>query len=537
MHRTLVSLVLLAALATRAQAIDLAGLRALDGAVADGQYGFSVAVVGDMDGDGYAEYAVGASSDSTGGPGAGRVFIYRGGPQHLADPPAWVITGLPGDLLGMSLAAVGDVDGDGYADLLIGAPAGTTVDPSLPGRALLAFGGRPLGTRAPLVITGPVPGGRFGAALAGLGDWSGDGAPDFAIGAPQANAQAGLVAIFLGGPGVGLAPWATLHGRAAGDQFGSAVAGAGRTRGGATGDLLVGAPFRSTNTVWEGEADLFLGGAGADTVPDRTYTGAAAGDFLGTALAGVGDVDADGHDDFVIGAPGANVGALVDAGRAYLYAGAATPPTTPLLTVAGSAAYTELGLAVAGVGDVNADGFADWAVGAPGGPDANSAGAVQLFLGRATPLAAPDTTLAGAVVGDMFGRAISNGGRVEAGAHALFLVGANAHGIGGGADLYGAASATVAVAELGTRGLVLDAPRPNPVTLHGRLTFSLVGTGRVQLALFDPRGRFVRELFAGTLGAGPHAIPLDTSGLAPGIYLARLAEGGASVTRKLLVAP
>jgi len=537
MRRTLATLSLLALAATPAQALDLANLRTLAGATKDGQFGLAVAVVGDMDGDGYAEYAVGANADSTGGAGAGRVFIFRGGPQHLADPPAWVITGRPGDLLGSSLAAAGDLDGDGYADLLIGAPAGTSVDPALPGRVVIAYGGSPLGARAPLSLQGPVAGGRLGAAVAGLGDWNGDGFPDFALGAPNANAGAGLVQVFLGGPNASYAPWVTIHGGAAGDQFGAAVAGAGRTRGGAVSDMIVGAPFRSDSNVWAGAVSLFLGGAAADTVPARVYTGAAAGDFLGTAVAGAGDVNGDGHDDFLVGAPGANVGSLVDAGRAYLYAGGATPPAAPLVTVDGDAAYTELGLALAGVGDFDADGLSDWAVGQPGSPDANSAGAVRVFRGRAIPLSTPDTTLAGVTAGDMFGRAISNGGPAEAGRHALFLVGAYARGIGGEADLEGSAGATVTVPAPVATPLTLAEPLPNPARTGTRITFSLAHDARVSLALIDARGRQVRELLRGPVTAGAHVVPLAVAGLAKGVYFVRLEAGEATLTRKLLVSP
>src|SRR5216117_2534254 len=83
--------------------------------------------------------AAATGADAAAGTAAGRVFVFRGGP-HLGEPPALVLAGLPGELLGAALAPAGDVDGDGLADLLVGAPAGTTVDLAAPGRVLIVFG-------------------------------------------------------------------------------------------------------------------------------------------------------------------------------------------------------------------------------------------------------------------------------------------------------------------------------------------------------------------------------------------------------------
>src|SRR5207249_3125813 len=98
------------------------------------------------------------------------------------------------------------------------------------------------------------------------------------------------------------------------------------------------------------------GGAAPDTVPDREWAGPAPGDLLGTSVAGAGDVNGDGRADMLVGIPGANNGPTLDTGRAQLYLGALPPPLMPAFSVLGTVPYGELGLSVAGIGDVNVAG-------------------------------------------------------------------------------------------------------------------------------------------------------------------------------------
>ena len=528
------SLALLAAATGAAAAADLGSLRTWDGGVADGQFGIACTVVGDMDGDGFADFAIGASADSTAGTAAGRVFVYRGGP-HLGEPPALVLAGLPGELLGAALAPAGDVDGDGLADLLVGAPAGTTVDLAAPGRVLIVFGSVPLGGRAPSSIAGTLPASRFGAAVAGLGPFDGDGFADFAVGAPDANNGAGLVQVFAGSPSGSPAPWFTLHGRAADDNFGYADAGAGRTRGGAYADLLVGAPFNSQSAVWAGRVYLYLGGAVPDTVPDRTFAGEAFGDLFGSSVAGAGDVNGDGRADFVVGAPGANAGQLTDAGKAYLFLGATPPPAAAALAVPGSADYAELGLSATGVGDVDGDGFADWAAGAPGTPDSNTVGGLRFFLGRAVPTATADTVLGGEAGGDQFGRAISGGGLVLGNARAQFLAGSYAHGGAGRAYLLGTTTGVLDAPAPQEAGVALARPWPNPTWREARIAVELDRAAASRLSIVDLGGRSIAVLADQVLGAGRHEFSWPAVAHprpAPGIYWVVLEARGARWTRR-----
>jgi hypothetical protein len=500
-----------------------------DGSPNEGFFGTTVVVVGDMDGDGRAEFAVGANDDNTAGPGAGRVFIFRGG-TGLGGPPAQIIDGLAGDFLGSSLAPAGDQDNDGRADLLIGAPAGSDLTPNATGRVLLVYGSNPLGTRAPRIINGDDPNDRFGESIANLGDFDGDGRTDFAIGAPGRADEQGMVRVYRGGftPPI---PLYSVHGQEIGDAFGEAIAGVGRTRGVAsTNDMVVGAPFNSEIHLFAGRAYLFHGGAGADTFPDQVWSGTSDAE-LGGAVAGIGDINGDGRTDWLVGLPGLQLGMNPAAGRAYLFTGAATPPTGPALLINGSLAFGYLGSALAGIGDVNGDGRPDWAVGQPGSADSPTPGTVRVFLGKPIPTSTPDQVLTGEFEGDDFGGAISNGGRFTTLARDMFFVGAvefnfqdgRVYQFGDGFPLDAGPVSGPAVAHR------LASPWPNPSRGVVRLALELSTNARVKLVVADVAGRVVKTVADGDFTAGRHEflLSLSNDGAArPGLYWARLVADG-----------
>src|SRR5262249_45362141 len=149
----------------------------------------------------------------------------------------------------------------------------------------------------------------------------------------------------------------TKTGAAAGDGFGTAVAGVGDVNGDGKGDFLVGAPYSDTGGTDAGSAYLYSGANGS-LLAQRN--GAAAGDHFGAALAGAGDADGDGIPDLLVAAPAASPGGRSGAGSAYLYSGA---DGHLLFQRDGAAAQVALGTSVTGAGDVDGDGRADFALG------------------------------------------------------------------------------------------------------------------------------------------------------------------------------
>ncbi|HUU46558.1 MAG TPA: M28 family peptidase, partial [Acidobacteriota bacterium] len=257
---------------------------------------------------------------------------------------------------GKSVCAIGDLDGDGFGEILVGVPQNDDAGPSA--GAVQVYAG-PFGNLSATLL-GEAAGDKFGSVVAAVGDVDHDGVPDFAVGAygnSDAGYQTGRVYVFSGDT------HATLHvfsGEASYDQFGWSVAGAGDVDHDGTPDIIVGAPANDAGGSGAGRAYVYSGDGGNLLY---TFTGIASLDALGYAVAGAGDVNADGHDDVIVGVELSDIGGS-NAGAATVYSGI---DGTELYTFAGQSSGELSGSCVAGIGDVNDDSFDDVLVGAPYG--------------------------------------------------------------------------------------------------------------------------------------------------------------------------
>ncbi len=211
---------------------------------------------------------------------------------------------LGGDTFGQSVANAGDVNRDGYDDVIVGAYSsdGGGTDA---GRAYVYFGGPVMDNDADVTLTGVAAGDYFGQSVSGAGDVNGDGYADVVVGAPYNDAggsNAGRAYVFFGGPAMDAAPEVTMTGAAASDLFGYSVGGAGDVNGDGFADVVVGALYNDAGSSNAGRAYVFFGGAAMNNGADVTLTGAAAGDLFGVSVAGAGDVNGDGYDDVIVGA-------------------------------------------------------------------------------------------------------------------------------------------------------------------------------------------------------------------------------------------
>ena len=410
------------------------------------EIGETLAMVGDVNGDGFDDVLLGSPDEPIGGV----VVLVLGraeGWPGLADAEE-VGTRFHGEVsaddAGRGLAGVGDLDGDGLDDFLIGAPE-HEIDGQRRGKAYLIYGrseGWEQDTNLALADATFLGEGftdDTGDAVAGGGDLDGDGFLDFAIGAPfddDAASNAGEVYLFLGG----LAEWepdtsvadavGSLRGDAEQDRAGHSLVFAGDVNGDGLCDLLVGAPSQDTASNagrvflvpgraegWAADASL----AGASTA---SFVGEAADDEAGVSLAGGGDVNGDGLDDLLIGAMRNGEGGP-DAGQVYLIFGSpdAWSPGTDLSQADASfvgEAYSRAGSSLSIAGDVDGDGLDDLWIGASSWDDydGNEGGAAHLVLGREvgwasdTDLSVANATLRGQEH-DHLGFAVAGGGDVD----------------------------------------------------------------------------------------------------------------------------
>ncbi len=449
--------------------------------------GFSVSEAGDVNGDGFDDLIIGASAADPGGKtNAGESYIVFGAAGgFLSSFDLSTLDGTNGfridggdanDASGLSVDGVGDINGDGFDDLIIGA---------VQGQSFVVFG-RSTEFAAALDLSTldgmqgfKLNGTAAGFTVSGAGDVNGDGFEDLILGdawaAPNGNSHAGESYVMFGAEGGFPASLDVsaldgtngfrLDGIDADDISGSSVSGAGDVNGDGFDDLLIGAQgadpggdfSAGESYVVFGAADGFAPSINLSTLNgDNGFRldGINEGDYSGNSVSSAGDVNGDGFDDFIIGASDADPGGKSQAGQTYVVFGApgrfasafdlSTLNGTNGFRVNGIDEGDVSGVSVNGAGDVNGDGFDDLIIGAlaavPGGKfDAGesyvvfgAAGGFPSAIELSTLNGTNGFRLDGVDAGDFSGRSVSGAGDVNGDGFDDLFIGADLANSGAG---------------------------------------------------------------------------------------------------------
>lgn len=357
----------------------------LNGSHADDRFGWSVADVGDVDGDGTPDLAVGAPLASPNGlTNAGTLMIFFGSASFDGKNNLTISGTIAGAGFGYSVSMAGELGVDPFADFLVGAPfctAGTLTSAG----CVYVYSGDPFNPTLAKTFTGTVANANLGWSVSGGFNVDTNTALDMVAGAPGQTTSGGAYIvrnIATSKPAIDIVP-----GKAVGDQFGYSVALMKDFNGDGFGDIAIGAPFNADNGTNAGEVSIIFGSSRFRPTIGLTLIGTT-GEEFGWSLAAQ-DFHQDGFTDLIVGAPNSRLTAAT-VGRAYAFFGSMAPSTSPALIFVPDVGAGAFGTSVVSDGNIAGDAAPDLAVGDPLFKQmTRTAGRAYIYNGTVVPTLAP----------------------------------------------------------------------------------------------------------------------------------------------------
>lgn len=351
--------------------------------------GYYLAPAGDVNGDGYSDVLVSVYNNVFGVSKDGRVQLFLGTGNGIGSAAAWTSEGKGGTNYGESIGSAGDVNGDGYFDVVVGAPRFSNGEENE--GAVFVYYGSPSGldTNPSWIMEGNQANAFFGASVSTAGDVNKDGYADVVVGASyydDGETNEGKIFVYLGSAsGLGKTPYFTAQSDQVNAFFGKSVSSAGDVNHDGFGDIVVGAPGYDHGQTNEGRAYLYLGTYGGMTqAPAWTGESNQADASFGNSVACAGDLNGDGFSDVVVGANRFD-DKMSNVGKLYVYMGSANGFSLyPDWTMTGNQIDGNLGISVNAAGDINGDGYGELIAGAYSNNVQDPVGNVFIYYGSRT---------------------------------------------------------------------------------------------------------------------------------------------------------
>jgi hypothetical protein len=515
-------------------------------------FGYSVSSAGDVNGDGYSDVIVGATAYDNGRIHEGRAFVYHGSSSGLSDSADW--TGMPDQAdvrFGHSVSSAGDVNGDGYSDVIVGAYVYDNGEIN-EGRVFVYHGSSSgLSDSADWTAESNQENANLGKYVSSAGDVNGDGYSDVIVAAynyDNGETDEGRVYVYHGSPS-GLSDFADWT--AESDQeyatFGYSVSSAGDVNNDGYSDVIVGAPSYDNGQTNEGRAFVYHGSASglsdsAAWIVESNQENA----NLGYSVSSAGDVNGDGYSDVIVGAPYYTDGQTQE-GCAFMYYGSSSGlSASPAWTAKSGIKYGYLGYSVSSAGDVNGDGYSDIILGTPTTYDNEhtNKGRASVYYGSSSGLSDSADWIAEIDQAEAsFGRKVSYAGDVNNDGYSDVIVGAPYYTNGqteeGCAFVY---HGNLSGIEEHKDSIVNTQLSVSPSISTSIFAISFYASEEeISLKVYNKAGIMVKNLFTGKKPAGTHTITWNATDnlskqLSSDVYFIVLRkEKGGRLIRKIIL--